>query len=155
MKTVQGNLITLAKAGQFDLIIHGCNCFCTMGAGIAKAIKAEFPDAYYADLNTVKGDKNKLGTITYADVNIKDHKLIVVNAYTQYHYTGSEGKVNYDALQKAFAEVKAQFSGLKIGYPAIGAGLGGGDWNIIASIINKELGGEDHTFVEFLPNSSA
>jgi len=33
MKTIQGNLIHLAQDGEFDLIVHGCNCFCTMGAG--------------------------------------------------------------------------------------------------------------------------
>ena len=33
MKTIQGNLIHSAQAGEFDLIVHGCNCFCTMGAG--------------------------------------------------------------------------------------------------------------------------
>ena len=42
MKTIQGNLIHLAQNGEFDLIVHGCNCFCTMGAGIAKGIKAAF-----------------------------------------------------------------------------------------------------------------
>ena len=31
MKTIEGNLISLAKAGQFDVIVQGCNCFCTMG----------------------------------------------------------------------------------------------------------------------------
>lgn len=36
MKTIQGNFIHLAQNGEFDLIVHGCNCFCTMGAGIAK-----------------------------------------------------------------------------------------------------------------------
>ena len=33
MKTNQGNLIHLAQTRDFDLIVHGCNCFCTMGAG--------------------------------------------------------------------------------------------------------------------------
>ena len=35
MKIIKGNLISLALAGEFEVIIHGCNCFCTMGAGIA------------------------------------------------------------------------------------------------------------------------
>jgi O-acetyl-ADP-ribose deacetylase (regulator of RNase III) len=43
MKTIQGDLIRLAREGGFDLIVHGCNCFGTMGAGIAKGIKAAFP----------------------------------------------------------------------------------------------------------------
>jgi len=35
MKYAQGNLIDLALAGEFDLIAHGANCFCTMGEGLA------------------------------------------------------------------------------------------------------------------------
>jgi len=33
MKAIKHNLIHLAHNGEFDLIVHGCNCFCTMGAG--------------------------------------------------------------------------------------------------------------------------
>ena len=43
---IKGDLIKLAIKGDFDVIIHGCNCFCTMGAGIAKSIKTAFPEAY-------------------------------------------------------------------------------------------------------------
>ena len=42
MKTVKGDLIHLALAGEFDVIVHGCNCYCTMGVGIAKTIKQKF-----------------------------------------------------------------------------------------------------------------
>ena len=35
----------------------------------------------------------------------------------------------------------------KIGMPKIGAGLGGGDWNIIKEIIEEELNGIDVTIV--------
>jgi hypothetical protein len=45
-------------------------------------------------------------------------------------------------------QVKAKFSGSMIAYPKIGAGLAKGDWNIISSIIEEELVGEDHTLVE-------
>jgi len=45
--------------------------------------------------------------------------------------------------------VKQKFSGHRIGYPAIGAGLAGGDWKIISAIIDEELANEDHTFVEY------
>ncbi|MER8782100.1 hypothetical protein NKH60_12735 [Mesorhizobium sp. M1006] len=47
--------------------------------------------------------------------------------------------------------VKGKFAGKRIGYPKIGAGLAGGDWETIASIINDELAGEDHTLVEYAP----
>jgi len=45
---------------------------------------------------------------------------------------------------------KAQLPrGISCGYRhlSIGAGLAGGDWEIISSIINEELEGEDHTCV--------
>lgn len=154
MKTIKGDLIQLALEGKFDVIVHGCNCFCTMGAGIAKGIKANFPEAYQADLQTNKGDKDKLGTIIFAKVITTHGTLIVVNAYTQYDYKGKGRKVDYDAVRSAFEKIKQQFSGKRIGYPAIGAGLAGGDWNIISDLIEEVLSDEnhsvDHTFVEFV-----
>ena len=149
MKTVQGDLIKLALAGEFDVIVHGCNCFCTMGAGIAKTIKQKFPAAYQADLATAKCKKSKLGQISYATIELPTNKLIVVNGYTQYHWKGYGVKADYEAIRQVFKAIKDNFSGLRIGYPAIGAGLAGGDWSIIAKIIETELAGENHTFVEY------
>lgn len=31
LKHVKGNLLNLAEAGQFDIVVQGCNCFNTMG----------------------------------------------------------------------------------------------------------------------------
>ncbi len=150
MKTIKGDLIKLALQGEFDVIIHGCNCFCTMGAGIAKTIKQKIPEAYQADLKTVNGDHSKLGTISFAEVTLESEKqLIVVNGYTQFNWRGSGRKADYEAIRNVFKEVKKQFSGLRIGYPAIGAGLAGGNWDVISKIIAEELEGEEHTFVEF------
>lgn len=148
MKKLEGDLIKLGKAGAFDVIVHGCNCFCTMGAGIAKGIKSEFPEAYAADMNTKSEDRSKLGTITYAHSG----NLIIVNAYTQFKWGGRGINADYEAIRQAFREIKSTFPGKRIGYPAIGAGLAGGDWNVISNIIEEELAGEDHTFVVFKPS---
>lgn len=151
MKTISGDLVHLAKSGEFDLIIHGCNCFCTMGAGIAKGIKAEFPNVFEADLATAPGDRAKLGTCTFAEIDPNGTPLVVVNAYTQFDYRGSGPKVDYDAVRSCFRWIKQQHSGKKIGLPKIGAGLAGGDWARISAIIEEELAGEDVTLVEFAP----
>lgn len=127
MKTIRGDLLALALDGQFDVIIHGCNCQCTMGAGIAKAIKATFPEAYDADRNTPKGDRAKLGTISSATVERDGHEITIVNGYTQFHWRGSGVLADYDAIRSVMAAVKSQFSGKPIGYPKIGAGLAKGD----------------------------
>lgn len=151
MKITQGDLIRLAKAGQFDIIAHGCNCFCTMGAGIAKTIRAEFPEAFEADRKTNRGDRSKLGSFSQACVSVGAHGVTVVNAYTQYDFRGPQPNVNYDAIRQAFRAIKQSFPGARIGYPQIGAGLARGDWTIIATIIDDELTGEDHTLVIYRP----
>ena len=33
MNYIKGDLIKLFKDKHFDVLIHGCNCFCTMGKG--------------------------------------------------------------------------------------------------------------------------
>lgn len=151
MRIVRGDLLQLAIDGEFDVIVHGCNCMCAMGAGIARTIKARFPEAYAADLATEKGDRSKLGTISFAEIVRPEARFFVVNAYTQFDWRGDGVKADYDAIDRAMRAVKARFSGSRIGYPLIGAGLGGGDWAIIAPIIDRALDGETHTLVEYAP----
>ena len=151
MKTVKGDLIKLALNGEFDVIIHGCNCFCTMGAGIAKAIKAQFPEAFKADQATQKGDRSKLGNFTQATTIHNGHFITVINAYTQFDYRGRGNKADYEAIRNVFRKLKIQFAGKRFGFPLIGAGLAGGDWKVISEIISDELQGEDYTLVEFAP----
>jgi len=147
MKHVKGDLIQRAKDGEFNVIIHGCNCFNTMGAGIAPQIAKAFPSAYNADQVTILGDKTKLGTIS---IGFEQHLgLFVINAYTQFDYKGKK-PIDYAALQRSFAQIKTLFSGKKIGYPAIGCGLAGGNWDIVSKLIDVTLTDDvDHTFVEW------
>ena len=112
MQRIKGDLIKLAIKGDFDVIIHGCNCFCTMGAGIALTIKKVFPEAYQADLQTNKGDKEKLGNYTSATIHRNGHQITVINAYTQYHYRGPGNKADYNAI-KVFLNARSKISVLK------------------------------------------
>jgi len=150
MKIVSGDLVKLALEGRFQVVIHGCNCFCTMGAGIAKTISNVFPEAHAADLATEKGSRAKLGSYSLATVERGGRALTIVNGYTQYQWRGPRN-ADYDAVRAVMRRVKQEFSGCSIGYPRIGAGLAGGDWSIIALIIDEELAGEDHTLVEYAP----
>ena len=142
-KVVYDNLIEMAKNGKFDVIAHGCNCHCVMGAGIARTIKITWPAAYRADLATKKGDRSKLGTYSCATVD----GLTIVNLYTQYNYTRDKVDVEYPALEESLKRLKEDFSGQRIGLPMIGAGLAGGNWGIIKEIIGNTLHGEDVTVV--------
>ena len=51
-----------------EALVNTVNCVGFMGKGIALAIKQQFPEAYEADLKTTKGERSKLGTFSYAEV---------------------------------------------------------------------------------------
>jgi len=147
MKEQTGDLLVLADAGEFDVIVHGCNCFHTFGAGIARAIKKRWPEAYRTDVQrTLYGDRNKLGTITTTSVS---SSLTVVNAYTQFDYGSKGPDVNYEAIRAAFRRIKELYGNreLRFGIPKIGAGLAGGDWDRISRIIEDEMTTESVTVV--------
>lgn len=142
MKYVEGNLITMANNDEFDIIIHGCNCFNSMGGGIAAQIAKHFPDAEFIDKCTPQCNIKKLGKISWCVVD----DVIVVNGYTQFS-PGAD--YNYDAIRSVFREVKIMFGwkNYRFGIPKIGAGIAGGDWDVISDIIDEEMKGEDLTTV--------
>lgn len=133
---VDGDLIKMAKQGEFDIIIHGCNCFCAMGSGIARQIRNEFPSAWVADNKTSQGSPLKLGTWSEAD----EYGVIVINAYTQ--YAMNRGTNNDLFEYSAFSLIlrKLEFCyrdvpGARFGLPMIGMGLAGGNPDRILKII--------------------
>lgn len=154
MRTITGDLLALAKSGEYDAIVHGCNCMCQMGKGIALSIRKEFPAAWEADRRTTPGDRAKLGTYTQATIQHHDTQygtteFVVVNAYTQYNWRGQGVLADYGAIRAVFTKLAKEFDGARIGYPLIGAGLAGGDWETIAAILEETLAGQDHTLVRY------
>lgn len=87
-----------------------------------------------------------------AQIKRGDAEFTIVNAYTQFNYRGSGRKVDYVAVKECFKKIVAHFPNAKIGYPLIGAGLAGGDWNEISKIIEQELQGLDHSVVIYKPS---
>lgn len=158
-REIEGDLIKLALEGEFNVITHGCNCFCKMGAGIAPLFaKNFFANKFEKEGEAYIGDINKLGTIDFEylthtgdslrisnpnDLHVGDIHVIVVNSYTQYYY-GSHPSNNgipldYAALILCLQKINHLFKGSTIGLPLIGCGLAGGNWDIVKPIIQKEL----------------
>jgi O-acetyl-ADP-ribose deacetylase (regulator of RNase III) len=148
VKEITGDLIQ--QSDLFEVIVHGCNCFCAMNSGIAPKIRSKWPEAFEVDCETVEGEKSKLGTISFT----KNTSPIIVNAYTQYEFGTDKRNCDYDALKSCMQQIKIHFTGKKIGMPKIGAGLAGGNWNIIKDIIHRELGDEDVTIVLWNDNNN-
>lgn len=149
---VEGNLITLAKEGAFDVITHGCNCYSAMGAGIAPQMAKAFGCDEYL-MEKWGPSVNKLGCIDWEYFENEDGPtIIVVNSYTQHHFSSKFGPpLDYEALTLCMRKINYQFKGKHIGLPQIGAGLAGGDWERIKTIIQTELNDCNVTVVIYKP----
>lgn len=115
------------------------------GAGIARAIAKEFPEAEDVDNNTTKGNKAKLGSYSAAYTK---HGFIF-NLYGQYFY-GYGKNINYLALKDSLQRMveflqEARIGSVKIGIPKLGCGLAGGDWHAVENIIQETIGDFDVT----------
>jgi O-acetyl-ADP-ribose deacetylase (regulator of RNase III) len=129
-------------------IVHGCNAQGVMGSGVAKIIREKYPKAYnrYRYQYEERGGL-KLGEIITVPCGNRDDDpenfKIIINAITQEFY-GRDGRryVSYDAVAESMTKINRMFETYgfeEIAMPQIGAGFGGGDWNVISAIIESEL----------------
>jgi O-acetyl-ADP-ribose deacetylase (regulator of RNase III) len=132
--------IVRAKEG---IIVHGCNAQSVMGSGVAKQLRAKYPEIFYdycLNLEIYAVQKiNPLGQVIFVPVS---KTLKIANAITQEFY-GRDGSkyVSYSALEQCLDKVAQSVNfdtPIHIPY-LIGAGLGGGNEEIILNIIENTL----------------
>ena len=129
LKHAKGNLLDMAEAGDFDVVVQGCNCFNTMGSGIAREIRTRYPQAFEADWQTEQGDILKLGNFTSALAG-SVHEFIIINAYTQFGFNGPNERndvFEYTSFELILQKLAHVYGDRKFGFPYIGMGLAGGD----------------------------
>jgi O-acetyl-ADP-ribose deacetylase (regulator of RNase III) len=158
LKHTKGNLIDLAEKGEFDVIVHGCNCLNTMGSGIAKEIRERYPKAYEADTaytldlqDSGNSQVQKLGNIS---AHVTD-KFVIINAYTQINFAPRDvDHFEYASFEVILKKMAAEYGPFKIGFPYIGMGLAGGDKDRIIAMLEDfaekiSAQGGSVTLVEF------
>lgn len=141
IRHAKGNLIDMAEAGDFDIIVHGCNCQNTMGSGIAKQIKDKYPEAFDADTNYDKGSVyrySKLGNYSHALVFRGGNKFSIINAYTQFHYLPRGiDHFEYASFAVILQKLAHYYGKYDFGFPYIGMGLAGGDPERITDMLEE------------------
>ncbi len=138
---MKGDLIELARDGRFDTIAHGCNCFHTMGSGIAPLMNNLTEGRLLkADKQTPYGNINKLGTVSYVSHEVNGKRIELFNLYTQYTYgNGSKGEVyvNWQSLYDSLGMMFDFTVGEEIGIPLIGCGLAGGSRDDFIDVMHQ------------------
>lgn len=127
-----GNILNV----ETGIICHQVNCRHAMGSGLALKIRKKYP-CHYADYLTFPA---KLGNICLTE--IRPDELHIAGIYAQDEY-GSHGiHTQYPALASGLSTVNkiAEKKHLPVYLPyGIGCGLGGGDWEIVKTIIRENV----------------
>lgn len=146
-------MIEYKKGNLFNdyhpLIAHGTNSLGVMGSGFAKQVKELYPNVYKEYSKAFVDNKLELGYIQIIPaIDSENREFYIANCVTQKGYGLTIQHVNYDAVRECMSGLNAHMkwaTKLRAGFwthiamPKIGAGLGGGDWNIIETIINEEI----------------
>lgn len=138
-------------------IVHQTNCQGQMGGGIAKEIRARFPHVY--DVYRARYEERgwNLGQIQVVGIEADRY---IINLMGQEFYGGPPTRwTSYDALAEGFTKVNKEvleyneITGnlLPVRFPLIGAGLGGGKWEIIEAIIKSTLNPAIQTELHLYP----
>ena len=130
----QGDLLE----STHTVLLHGCNAQGVMGSGVARQIRAKWPNVY-----EIYSLRHRVFGLTLGDivpVATIDGKIIV-NGITQDFYGRTGDRfVDYDAVAAVIDRVDAHVGSwgvTEVAMPRIGAGLGGGDWQVIENIIMR------------------
>lgn len=135
--TKVGNLLDVTEGH----IVHGCNAQGVMGSGVALAVKRKYPGAFESYIQECETFGLKLGS-SYPWC--QSDELVIWNAITQEGFGASTRNCSYDAIQSCFEQINETLSQAPSNFcelhiPFIGAGLGGGRWNIIRAIIEDTV----------------
>lgn len=134
MISVRGDITTVTSG----IIAHQVNARGVMGSGVAKQLKAKYLDMYLDYAEAISTGELTLGMCQLVQVS---RNLYIANLVGQADY-GKDGKqyTDYTALDSALAQLARMKGSLPVHHPLIGCGLGGGNWDMVSSLIEKNLG---------------
>jgi O-acetyl-ADP-ribose deacetylase (regulator of RNase III) len=141
-----------ATLPQFDktIIVHCCNDIGAWGAGFVIPLAAQFPRAkqMYKEWSTGKSLKDDLGRsapfalgeVQFVKVSKDTYVANMIGQHSTYTENGIP-PIRYSAIQAGLFQISkiAKQLGASVQMPKMGAGLAGGDWEKIESLITREL----------------
>lgn len=131
----------------YGIICHQVNCQGVMGYGVAKIFKKKFPHAYkqYVDYCYSFKEQDILGDVLI--MREDPNRVATCCMFAQNKYGKRHGVCNtdYAAFRHCCWEIKDYiYNTQEHDYPInmpyrIGCGAGGGDWQIVYSILEEEF----------------
>ena len=142
-------MITIKEGDLFSapkgVICHQVNCKGNMGRGVAKTFREKFPHAFkqYVEYCHAFEGKDILGDVLI--MREDPYNVDTCCMFAQDDWRGYGCNTDYAAFHQCCDEIKDYIYNTKeYNYPInmpynIGCGLGGGDWQIVYSILEEEF----------------
>lgn len=133
MRVQSGNLLDVTTG----IVVHQVNCQGVMRAGLAKALRSQYPSIYPRYRQFCQAGQLRPGMVQFVK---QSDSLYVCNLAGQDNYGTNRRHTDYDALRVALT--KLYQVGLEQSLPIyipfnMGCGLAGGDWAVVSQIIDE------------------
>ena len=128
---------------------HGCNCQGSMGAGVAKGIRARYPEMYEEYRSRCKAQP-RLFNLGDCWLWKDEDRPWVFNLGTQEGFWRS--RASYEAIETSLREMRRQADAegiTSIAMPRIGVGYGGLSWKKVRAIVEAVFGDWPGTLVVY------
>lgn len=112
-------------------IAHCVNAQHAMNSGVARAIRDRYPKAYDDYMSSVLS----MGKVILS--KNEPHNILHIVGQEFYGRAPGHRYVDYPSLRKGIATINKHISE-PVAFPRIGCGLAGGDWVVVAKIIEEE-----------------
>ncbi|MFI6097308.1 macro domain-containing protein [Lentzea sp. NPDC051213] len=135
---------------EVDALVNAVNCVGVMGKGLALQFKQRFPEYFATYASACAAGEVRLGRVHVVEVG---RPRWIVSFPTKGHFRSrsklSDVADGLDDLARVIAELGIR----SIAVPALGAGLGGLNWDAVEPLIVEKLGSLDATVTLYRPGS--
>lgn len=150
IKIVKGNALRPIVESDTRVIAHVVNNHGRWGAGFSGNLSRKWPvvESYYRNKSRWEKSEFKLGNVQWVYPDFDDETIVVVNMIAQNGIREKNNKVpiRYGALETCLEKLDRGAKAIgpsTVHMPMIGAGLAGGDWNKIYSMVKKTMVSQD------------
>lgn len=143
---LRGDLVTLAKTNQFDVILIGANCKFSRQSQLAYGLARVYN---LSNEGSAVPNMGHLANISAKYSPTGGHHTVLCEAVVMHDDDLAKQPFDYDAYKVCMKKVNSSWHDCKIAMPKIGCHLAGGDWDILEQITKTLLKDCDVTIVEY------
>ena len=122
---------------EAEALVNTVNCVGVMGRGIALQFKKAYPDNFKKYKAACDSKKVRPGHMFIFETRNMFNPKYIINFPTKRHWRGKSRIEDIESGLKALADEVRKRKIRSLAVPPLGCGLGGLDWNIVRSMIEK------------------